>query len=220
MIEPSLPRFSVPVKPDAWNAADFATWDWPTLPALPPFVLADGSAPARQQTTARLCYDSDALFVRFDCEDDDAWGTLKYRDAPIYNEEVVELFIAPGEETPVDYYEFEISPNGILFDASVHNPDGDRAALRVDVEWDAANLRWRGERSGKGRWSAFMILPWRAIGPANHKPAVWRANFYRIERPRQGRSHHPTEFSCWSPTLTDPADFHKPGRFGVLTLDG
>jgi hypothetical protein len=223
MISTSLPRFTVPVKPDAWDVSSFATWEWTALEPLPPFILADGSRPAIQQTTVRLCHDGDALYIRFDCDDDDPWGTLKRRDDPIYNEEVVELFIGAGEETPFDYYEFEISPNGILFDAKVHSPNGNRTDLRVDVDWDAPNLRWRGERSGRGRWSAFMVLPWMAIAPPNQKSShqknsVWRANFYRIERPREGRSSYPTEFSCWSSTLTEPADFHRPARFGFLEL--
>jgi hypothetical protein len=52
--------------------------------------------------------------------------------------------------------------------------------------------------------------------PASPPPRRWRANFYRIERPRGGRP----ELSCWSPTFTDPPDFHRPERFGVLELDG
>jgi hypothetical protein len=42
----------------------------------------------------------------------------------------------------------------------------------------------------------------------------WRANFYRIERPHDAEP----EFSCWSPTMSDPADFHKPAYFGVLEI--
>jgi hypothetical protein len=65
--------------------------------------LADGSGPAEQQTVARVCYDSRALYVRFDCDDRDIWGTFYRRDQPIYAEEVVELFIGVGEEDPVRY---------------------------------------------------------------------------------------------------------------------
>ena len=53
------------------------------------------------------------------------------------------------------------------------------------------------------------------IAPAGELPDTWRANLYRIERPRDAAP----EYSCWSPTLTDPADFHKPARFGVLRLE-
>ncbi len=214
----SLPRFSVPVKPAGWSGTPFSAWDWSHLPSLPPLILADGSGPALQQTTVRLCHDDEGLYVRFDCEDDDVWGTFTRRDDPIYDQEVVELFIGAGEATPVDYYEFEISPHGVLFDARVHNPHGDRRDMGVDAAWDADNIRWGGQRMGKSRWAATLALPWAAIAPPHQKPAVWRANFYRIERPRPGQSQQPTEFSCWSPTLTDPADFHKPARFGVLSL--
>lgn len=218
MLEQSLPRFTVPVKPEAWTVSTISAWDWAALPSLPPLILADGSGPAIQQTAVRLCHDGEAFYVRFDCEDDDSWGTFHRRDDPIYDEEVVEFFIAAGDATPTDYYEFEISPNGVLFDARVHNPHGDRADMLVDKNWDADGIRWRAERTGRGSWSALVALPWTAIAPANQRPAVWRTNFYRIERPRVGKSQHPTEFSCWSPTLTDPADFHKPARFGLLTL--
>jgi hypothetical protein len=59
-----------------------------------------------------------------------------------------------------------------------------------------------------------LAIPWRSVAPPGDLPRMWRANFYRIERPRDGEP----EFSCWSATLTDPADFHRPARFGVLEL--
>lgn len=43
---------------------------------------------------------------------------------------------------------------------------------------------------------------------------VWRANFYRID----AHSNAPTEYSCLSPTLTDPACFHVPSQFATLVL--
>ena len=50
-------------------------------------------------------------------------------------------------------------------------------------------------------------------------PRIWRANFYRIERPRQPPEAGP-ELTAWAPTLVSPADFHKPARFGLLVLEG
>lgn len=94
-----------------------------------PFILVDGSGPALQQTMARLGYDADCLYVRFDCEDHDIWGTYRERDEPLYDEEVVELFISPGAETPTEYFEFEISPNGVFFDARISNLHEDRTTF-------------------------------------------------------------------------------------------
>src|SRR5690349_8240940 len=129
----TLPHLVVSRAPSGWDRqADPATWSWGDVPALPPFVLADGSGPAAQQTTARVCHDDEALYVRFDCEDRDIWGSYTRRDDPIYDEEVVELFVAPGAETPARYYEFEVSPNGVLLDAQIFNPTARRADLVVD----------------------------------------------------------------------------------------
>jgi hypothetical protein len=219
MSQNELPHFSVPPKPVHWDPVDLQQWDWNSLPSLPPLILADGSGPAAQQTRVRLCQDEEMLYVHFDCDDEDIWGAFTERDDPIYDEEVVELFIAAGEETPIDYYEFEISPNGVLFDARIYNPTSDRKDIQVDIAWDAPGIHWSVDRNEQqNHWSAILALPWSAIAPAGQRSTVWRANFYRIERPRPQSSSQPTEFSCWSPTLTDPADFHKPARFGYLNF--
>lgn len=193
----SLPRWTVPRR-RPWNE-------------IPPvfLTLADGSGAPQQATTVRLCWDDEALHVRFDCEDRDAWGTFEKRDDPLWQEEVVEVFLAAGEEDPVDYMEIEVSPLGVLFDAQIHNPTGLRADMTADLSWDCPGLRWQAGRGAERQdWWAELSIPW-------EKPSrIWRANFYRVERPRDGDP----EFTCWSPTLASPADFHKPARFGWLEL--
>jgi Carbohydrate-binding family 9 len=194
-----------------------SSWRWDDIPSLPPFTLADGSGPALQQTRARLCWDDAALHLRFDCEDRDAWGTYRRRDDPIYEEEAVEVFLAPGEEDPARYFEFEVSPLGVLFDARIHNPTSLRADLVGDPAWDCPGLRWEaGGGTERQDWWAVLSIPWAGLAADEPIPRIWRANFYRIERPRDGAP----EFSGWSPTLTSPPDFHKPARFGVLELSG
>jgi Carbohydrate-binding family 9 len=187
------------------------------MPCLPPFLLADGSGPAVQQTRLRLCWDSEALHVRFYCEDRDAWGTYRQRDDPLYEEEVVEVFLSPGEADPVEYFELEVSPLGTLFDARIHNPTSRRIDMTADRAWDCPGLRWAA-RAGWDRqdWQVDVAIPWSGLLRETEPPRLWRANFYRIERPRDGEP----EFSAWSPTLAQPADFHRPARFGVLELEG
>lgn len=178
-------------------------------------MLADGSAPARQPTSVRVAWDGSFLLVRFDCSDRDSWGTLSRRDDPLYEEECVEVFLSPGTGIPASYFEFEVSPLGTLFDARIENPDSRRDTMRADISWDCPGLRWAGGQQSKGEdWWAELAIPLPALAPAGEVPQVWRANFYRLERPREGEA----EFSCWSPTLTSPADFHRPARFGRLEL--
>ncbi len=88
--------------------------------------------------------------------------------------------------------------------------------MTVDVAWDCPDIRWGAERNDTAnQWSAFLVVPWAAVAPPGALPTRWRANFYRIERPRNA----PPEFSCWSPTIVQPADFHKPACFGQLILE-
>ncbi|MEN9938260.1 MAG: hypothetical protein RLZZ387_4839 [Chloroflexota bacterium] len=206
----------VPLAPAGWTAEAACSESavWASLAPLPPLLLADGSGPAAQQTTVRLCCDQCGLYVRFDCSDRDIWGTYDQRDAPIYDEEVVELFLSPGRDVPRRYVEIEVSPNGVMFDARIDSPAGTRVGLTVDTGWDCPGITWRAERhDADQRWSAVLCIPFAAL-VEGEPPEVWRANFYRIERPREGMP----EFSCWSPTYTEPADFHVAGRFGTLYL--
>ncbi|RIK17306.1 MAG: hypothetical protein DCC52_16950 [Chloroflexi bacterium] len=100
-----------------------------------------------------------------------------------------------------------------MFDATIYNPASTRADLKMDASWQCPGLRWMARRDDAHNvwWGAFAI-PWSSVTADSRTPSVCRANFYRIERPRDAA----TEYSCWSPTLTDPADFHKPARFGWL----
>jgi hypothetical protein len=216
MMTPNLPVAYASHRPPAWGGPEtYANWPWESLYPLPPLVLADGSGLARQQTEIRVCWDPTHLYVRFDCADRDIWGTATARDAAIFDEEVVELFIAPGKATPVDYFEFEVSPLGTLLDLTVHSPDGNRATLTADFAWDCPGLLWEARREdARGHWTAFLGVPWRSLCPTGLVPRHWRANFYRIERPR-GQA---PEFSCWSPTMSEPADYHRPAYFGHLRL--
>jgi len=178
----------------------------------------DGGAPALA-TRVELLDDGENLDVRFDCDDPEPWSTLTARDAPLWQEEVVELFVAPGAETPRRYVELELNPAGALFDAVVDSPRGDRNGMHVDLDWSCAGLETKvlSRPDGSG-WSARFVVPWRAL--AGHadlaRATTWRANFFRIDRPRDA----PAEFSAWSPTGVRPADFHRPARFGILERVG
>jgi hypothetical protein len=202
--------------------ASSRAFPWERAATAGPLLLADGSGPPEQASVVRTAWDEAALHVRFDCADRDAWGTYRQRNDPLYLEEAVEIFLAPGPAVPRRYWEIEVSPAGVVFAAAIHNPTGRRADLVADTGWECRGLQCRSGPAGTSQdWWAELAVPWSALGPARTAdseapPAVWRANFYRIERPRDGRG----EFSCWSPTLTAPADFHRPERFGVLELTG
>jgi hypothetical protein len=86
--------------------------------------------------------------------------------------------------------------------------------LRKEFRWECEGLRTVVRRDPRG-WSAELSIPFRAI--VSEPPrgnARWRANFCRIDRPRDRE----WELSAWSPT--GRPRFHTPERFGVLEFSG
>lgn len=197
--------------------------DWEGIPTVGGFILSDGSSPATRQTRARMCWDEAHLYIGFECDDPDSWGTFFERDQPIYEEEVVEAFIDPDSDL-VRYFEFQTSPRGTLFDAMIHNPTGDRKDMVGDTSWDCEGwkvaVRVDGtldnrEDTDKG-WTVEWAIPFASLAPMPHTPPEdgdeWRLNLYRIDRTPD------VEFSCWSPTMETPANFHVPPRFGKIVF--
>jgi carbonic anhydrase/acetyltransferase-like protein (isoleucine patch superfamily)/bifunctional DNA-binding transcriptional regulator/antitoxin component of YhaV-PrlF toxin-antitoxin module len=196
---------------------------WTGIPPMSPLVHSNGAGAPREQTEVKVSWDDANLYLAYACKDADIWGNFEHRDDPLYDEEVVEFFLCPTGDLR-HYFEFEISPLNVLFDAKVFSPEGDRRSMLVDREWNAAGIRTAVRVSGTLNdrtapdigWIAEAALPFADLGLSG-PPApgtVWRANFYRIER---GET---TEFTAWSPTYKEPADFHVSACFGELIFVG
>lgn len=186
----------------------------PGRPLALELVRAIDGRPPRRETRVELEASSGHLLVRFDAEAPDPWATIRERDGALWEEEVVELFVAAGGETPRRYLEIEVNPLGTVFDALVESPAGDRRGMTVDRAWTCVGLRAAVELD-HARWRTRIELPWHALVGGGGAPPVLRANLFRIERPRDGAA---PEFSAWSPTFVDPADFHRPARFGTVKI--
>lgn len=180
--------------------------------SLPPIILSDaitGASP-RQRTSVRAGFRDGRLVVRFDGKDDGTVATLTRRDDPLWTEDVFEVFLTP-HDPPTVYFEIEINPLGALFDARVESPDLARRTMRADPSWNLSGLSGR-SRVRPGRWSAVLEIPLTPLLERRPPATVWRANFFRVDRGDRD------EYSAWSPTGKDPADFHAPARFGILDV--
>jgi hypothetical protein len=177
-------------------------------------VRAVDGLPPRRATRVELEASADRLIVRFDAEAPAPWATIRERDGRLWEEEVVELFAAAGADDPRRYVEIEVNPLGTVFDALVDSPAGDRRGMTVDASWNCQGLATAVEiDTTSGRWRTRIELPWRALGAGGAMPREVRLNLFRIERPRDGRA---PEYSAWSPTYVEPADFHRPSRFASV----
>lgn len=166
----------------------------------------------RLETRFRACWTADSLHIRYECEDDHVVSTMTRRDEPLYEEDVVEVFLDPfGGGTT--YYEFEVSPRGVLFDALIHNRlDGNKD---VDTSWIAEGFQANVMKGTDDGWLVYDVrIPFADLDEAGvpHAGAVWHWNVFRIDDDRDGVRH----YSAWSPTGL--VNFHVPQQFGELVF--
>lgn len=183
-----------------WNSAP-----WDAIECTELQLVENGLKP-RQGTQVKAGWDEEHLRLFFFAEDSRPWATLTERDAPLYKEEVVEVFLDPVGDLAA-YFEFEVNPNNAVLDLCVRKI---RSGYRKDFRWRCAGLQTLAG-AVDGGWAAEWAIPFASI---SERPPVagdrWRVNFTRIDRP-EGL---PRELSAWSPTGF--AQFHIPERFGFL----
>jgi len=215
---PDLPEYKVAraKKPPVIDGAlDDEAWKQ----AAP--VLLRGSfdgRPVALRTEARLIYDDANLYVSFDAEDPDIWGTLLKRDDPIYEQEVVEIFLDANADGKT-YNELQVSPHNVLFDA--YFPARRQG---MDTSWDSGMktaVKVKGTIDNPSdrdeRWTVELQIPFARLAEVPSVPPKkgdrWRFNLYRLEH--LGRTS--VEGQSFSPVFV--GDFHALPRFGWLTFD-
>lgn len=197
-------------------------------------VIGWGGPPYR--TWFRALWDERGLYLRFDAEDAHPWHTLERRDDPLWEEEVVEIFLDPDNRGH-HYAELEISPANVVCDVRMLAPWPNRA---MDLAWDLADLETRAgvwpsaDDAGaeplvagvRGGWSALARLTWESLASLPTTSSLpprpgdrWKFNVFRIKRP--GGSLAPNEaviLAAWSPT--DGPSFHVPAAFRDFVFRG
>jgi hypothetical protein len=211
------------VEPAAAGRAALLAGDDAAWAAAP--VIAWGAAPFG--TRFRALWTPDALFVRFDADDTSPWFTKLDRDASLWEEEVVELFLDPAG-SGVDYYELEISPANVVCDLRVRRPYPNLHSETIfDLDGLESAVTLHAEAPGVAPgWTATAVLPFAGLRSLPVPDAIrippqagdaWRFNVFRIKRP-----HGPMRpaagaiFAAWSPTGTP--SFHVPGAFQAFTF--
>ena len=134
---------------------------WLSAPRSRRFVdLVTGNATIHD-TRAAVLWDDEHLYIGFWVEEPFVSATMTERDAPIYEENDVEVFIAGNDA----YYELEVNPLGTVYEALfVWDEAYERSGYAAipELQRDAAGFRkWhgvgftehpRGGRSGFFRW--------------------------------------------------------------------
>jgi hypothetical protein len=195
--------------------------DWAKAPATEAFVETLKGEAAPELTTVKALYDDQHLYLFFSAVDADVWAAVTAHDDPkLWTEQAFEVFIdADGDGAT--YVELQVNPRGATFDAYLPRVG------QVQTDWESglkAKVVVRGtldkaDDQDEG-WQVELALPLAAVKGRSEgklqlppKPGdVWRANFYRTDRPRTGA----LRASAWSPPLRPT--FHALDRFGELVF--
>ena len=185
------------------------------------FRESENGKAATKLTKAKIGYDKKNLYIIYECMDTCIYGSMTKHDDPVFNEDVVEAFIAPNGLSR--YFEINISPLNTVFDADIIFDKSLRGKVYKPELWNCAGLKTSVKVDGKvndetvpdTKWCAEMAVPFESLGvQAPKRGDRWHINLYRIDR-----KPSPVEFQAWSPTMVDPAAFHVPSKFGILVFE-
>jgi len=191
---------------------------WQPIPVIE-LTLAENGGQPLQASYARGCWDGENLYLAYVCWDQDIRATFTQRDDRVWQEEAVEAFISPYGDLR-HYYEFQCSPNNVVRDVKVTNPNARGENTDFDGRWDCtawqtavSTLSESNDPSQKVQgWNAEWRVPLGELLDPQAGPILageeWRVNLFRIDRwPRE-------EFSSWSTVPGRPLSFHRPKYFG------
>jgi hypothetical protein len=201
---------------------------WRQTPATEPFTRLDPDAKDGQdlKTTGRMAWDSQYLYVAWECEDPDVWATYTDHDAYLWEQEAVEVYVDPDGDG-ANYREIEISPRNVTVDLNISRANllGQPAEGLLGILWDAGGMKTAVEVQGtlnqredtdKG-WTVEAAIPWsNFVTNGKAVPSLgdaWRIQLFRIDR--SNKVAH-AQFSAWSPTPV----FHRPSCFGRVIFTG
>lgn len=194
------------------DSAGLDDMDWTQIEAVELRDVVKGEGP-RLVTLVKACWTTESLRIQFQCEDDHHVATMDQRDDPLYDEDVVEVFLDESG-TGKSYLEFEISPRNVVFDAFIENDL--LGSYQANVAWNAEGLQTTIAHVDDGSlsWTCELSIPFSNFNQPPIMGTEWRWNLYRIDDDKQGERH----YWAWSPT--GAINYHVPQRFGTLVFAG
>jgi hypothetical protein len=200
---------------------------WKSAVKTAPFRVYDGSsAPAELETTARIVWDDEYLYVGFEAKDADVYCTYTGRDVKTWEQDGFEVFTSIAGTS--GYLETDGSPTGATWDGSFTD------VLKGPGEsYNVTGFQLAGRVSGtvndpKDKDSGFtgeVRIPLAEIFRGAAKPGEGtqlRLNLFRINwktpAKQGGKGAIGTDtYYAWSP-VGAKLSFHQPDKFGTVTF--
>lgn len=205
----NVPQLDVPACPS------YATVRYShTIPTLADFP----------QTQVDICYSATDIQVNFFAynETNFFYNETYGNNDNIWEYEVMEAFIAKGTEDPTKYFEFEVAPNNVTFNALIFNrskvredgapferwfiPDPLASGLLAQTDLDKQKQVW----TSRARIPLHLF----EVGEGQAKGTQWRMNFFRTV---VSEDKFPDQLlGGWSPP--NKASFHMTPFFGRVSF--
>lgn len=164
--------------------------------------------PVRQSTEVRMGWSPEYLHIRYVCEDDHVVSDFTERDQPLYEQDVVELFIDEQGDGK-QYMELEVSPRNVVFDAFIRH-EGVASGIKADMNWSLEGIQTTVKPDDCGNLVYSIHIPASNFKSPLMGGTCWRVNVFRIDEDMRGTR----EYQAWQPT--GAVNFHLPDRFGFV----
>ncbi|CAG9942968.1 unnamed protein product [Clonostachys rosea f. rosea IK726] len=172
------------------------------------------------KTEIGLCYNKETIEIKFTAHNETNFffNPNQTTNGDIWEYEVVEAFIYKGTDDPQTYFEYEINPNNVTYQAFVYNPSENRAEgapfdhlFVSDPAADGFTATTTLDRENS-LWTSVAQIPLGLfnVKAGKAKGTKWRMNFFRtITSPE---TFPDQVLGGWSPP--DKASFHITKFFG------
>lgn len=206
---------------------------WQQAPWTEEFVDIEGSVKPKPKfrTRARMLWDDQNFYIAAEIIEPHVWGTIRERDAVIFQDPDFEVFIDPDADSH-QYYEFEMNALNTVWDLRLVKAYKDGGpALN---EWHIAGLKTAVHVDGTindpkdtdRAWTLEITMPWAALKEFSRQACPprnadrWRVNFSRVQWQIETAGGYrkvpktPEDNWVWSPTGI--VDMHRPEKWGIV----
>ncbi len=113
---------------------------WGKAPWTPAFsdIVSGGEINSNQEAKCKMLWDDDFLYVYANFSEPDLWASITQHDAPVFQDNAFEMFIAP-DGTTYNYFEFQINALGTVWDFFMPKPY--RNGGKGLTSWDMKGLK-------------------------------------------------------------------------------
>jgi hypothetical protein len=179
------------------------------------FVRQADAKPPKAETFVRMLHDDENLYIAIDADEPainklvakaEKNDSVKY--PYIWDDDALEIFIAPDRKNPGSHAQIIINTKGIVLDgwfgAHKYYPQNHEFSWNSKCKCKTSKVR--------NRWYAEIAIPLASLAVDGKKPGQeWAMNLCR------DRAAGVKERSSWSPTLSE--EWRVPTRFGLVTLE-